>query len=107
MAYYPVHGVAYATQSTRARDAAERIYIDNSVWYEGNGDAYRHVIWNVYLYNSFNTAISLLDGLAGTREARIKLFTDAHEAGDNSIESDMDLKNNVLGISAAPVWLEF
>jgi len=104
-ALYPAHGIAYAAQSIKARDAALKIYTDNSTWFDGNGDAYRHVIWNVYLYNAFNSALAVVNGLSGTREARVKLFTDAHEAGGSSIESDMDLRNNILGLSAAPTWL--
>lgn len=105
IATFPHHGVVYITMSQRARDAALRIYTEGSTWWSGNGDAYRHVIWNVYLYDAFSPALATIERLPQSREIRVKMFTDAHEHGQSDIHSQMDVLNNALGLMAAPVWL--
>jgi len=65
----------------------EKNYIE-SVWHNGNGDAFRHALWN------FGMTIDVGKTFA-------KTWSDAHENGTENnpkIEKTMDLFNNNIGI---------
>lgn len=103
---YPIHGIAYVQMSEMCQTKAYSIYTEGSCWYSGNGDAFRHVSWNVLLYRAFH-GYNNVDGLAGfTLEQRVKLFTDAHEYYEpDGVDKTMDLQNNIKGLQyCAPAW---
>lgn len=73
-----------------AINATEQKYLNSSsVMHNGNGDAFRHAIWNFGMTNDVGADFA-------------KKWSDAHEygtSGQPAIERSMDLYNNSIGIN--------
>lgn len=104
IASFPVHGALYVTNSKNARDTALDIYTDNSCWFSGNGDAYRHVLWNVILTKDFSIA-GPLDEWSLDAKHKTRTFTAAHEYNiPDDIHREMDERNNEIGLLCYDSW---
>ncbi|MDR2043918.1 MAG: hypothetical protein LBQ15_06035 [Clostridium sp.] len=82
----PVNALLCMANGVFALEYAEDYY-SASVLHNGNGDAFRHVLWNygMYIDVGYNFA---------------KSWSDAHEYGSNgpALERQMDLYNNAVGL---------
>lgn len=90
----PSQWAAYFWCSSVADKEAKSRYTENSCWWDGNGDAFRHTYWSAILMKRFNE----LFGYSASKCATItEEWTNAHEAGDTSLSSKMDIENNING----------
>lgn len=81
-----VYGLAALAAAQKATMNAEGIYTKASL-HNGNGDAFRHTLWNAYMTDT-------------TSKSYAASFATAHEdgyPGQPAIERSMDLNNNALG----------
>lgn len=66
-----------------AETRAKSRYISQSL-YQGNGDAFRHSLWNALMAKDLGASYA-------------KQWGDAHEYGQSGIDPEMDLYNNAKG----------
>lgn len=111
---HPIEFTWYSTISVDADDMADSKYTDGSNWYNGNGDAFRHISWSALLYCKFYDE----NGSSHTEaENHTLLWTNAHEgyneneapsAFDESLglETRMDLYNNLMGMLLAEIRID-
>ena len=101
---YPLDFIIYASVSNASYETALSIYTYGSTWWDGNGDAFRHVLWSSTLYAQF-VNLGRQNPLATA-----KMWTNAHEGfyphqtpnlSQVSLEVKMDLMNNDIGFALA------
>lgn len=98
MKKHPREVATYTYCSNMANSEATKRYTDASRWYDGNGDAFRHVFWSASLVKRFYDVL----GYSKTNALDAsKRWTDVHEpvSDRGSIESKMDVQNNTTGRS--------
>lgn len=83
----PSAGLIVLAQADYANKSEKQVFGSNS--WATNGDAYRHALWNAM-------------GAKGVGDSYMAAFATAHETGSagynpNSIDTQMDLKNNAKG----------
>ncbi|TGN33105.1 hypothetical protein [Lysinibacillus sp. S2017] len=81
-----VYGLQALLAAQKATNYAENIYTSATL-HNGNGDAYRHILWNTLMRNY-------------TTKAYAESFATAHEEGSSgqpALEKQMDLFNNEVG----------
>lgn len=81
-----VYGLQALVAGQKAKNYSENIYTSTSL-HNGNGDAYRHILWNTLMRNY-------------TTKAYAESFATAHEegaSGQPALEKEMDLFNNAVG----------
>lgn len=79
----PVKGTRVLNYAYNAEVRAEARYTPSSL-YQGNGDAFRHALWNALMAKDLGTSYA-------------KQWGDAHEYGSSGIDKEMDLYNNDKG----------
>ena len=93
---YPSQAPAYLEVSANAILEAEARYTENSCWWSGNGDAFRHVYWNASLMKRY---YDLFGWNVDQCAAVTKTWTDAHEEDGEAwdVHHEMDMLNNYAG----------
>ncbi len=111
---HPIEFTYYASISKKANDKALEVYTESSCWYNGNGDAFRHVSWSALLYCKFYDENNSSHSAA---EEHTYMWTNAHEGyqpGETTDPFDesldlpvrMDLYNNKIGILLASTRID-
>ena len=96
MKEHPRETPSYTYCSNMANSEAKSRYTNNSLWYNGNGDAFRHVFWSSALVKRFHDVLNY--DLSESQDASER-WTDVHEPPNDrgSLASRMDVQNNTLG----------
>jgi len=85
---HPKEGLQVMLNAYTAKETAKQRY-SSSCWHNGNGDAFRHALWNCLMAHSVGADLA-------------KEWGDAHENGaaqPSPLEKKMDLFNNEVGRS--------
>lgn len=94
--YFNIPKAAFALTSVRSQPQiyAEEYYGETNGGNNTRGDAYRHVIWNALLANSYFTI-----NTKGPRIAFAKAVTETYESctGGDADSKEMDYHNNAIG----------
>lgn len=96
MKSHPREVATYTYCSKLANNESEKRYTDDSRWYNGNGDAFRHVYWSASLVKRYYDVLGydLTDAMDASER-----WTDIHEPVSDldTLESEMDVQNNTTG----------
>lgn len=76
-------GVRALNYAYNSKVRAEARFVSSSL-YQGNGDAFRHCLWNALMTKDLGASYA-------------KQWGDAHEYGQSGIDTEMDLCNNSMG----------
>lgn len=87
---------SYSYCTSIAYKQANSRYTKNSLWYDGNGDAFRHLVWSSSLVKRFHDVLGY--DLSDSMDASER-WTNVHEpeCDKNSLQSKMDVQNNITG----------
>ncbi len=88
---HPVEFTKFSAAAVEAKNRSEDRYSSKHLT-EGNGDAFRHALWNTLLVKSLKGSNSVLHGVN-----RAKVWADAHESTSSGLAKEMDLINNEIG----------